>query len=212
MIDPIAVRKFRHDRGLSQRRLAAAIGVDPLSVKRLEDGADSGDLPLRILDRLAATLGVPAGHLLVQAAADVQSCHDLAAQVGGALLEHHRTTIHALATTLGADISDICQAVASLDAQLRPAGMSLARHADEVWLGPLTPTRQTTAPERPLSTSQARLLRRIHRGEDVRRQLSKPDRELILPALLRRHLVDDSDATLGVTSAVADSLRIGTSV
>jgi transcriptional regulator with XRE-family HTH domain len=212
VIDPVAMRQLRNDRGLSHRQLAAVIGVDPLSVKRIEDGANPGDWPLRILGRLAATLGVPAGHLLLQAASDVQQCPDLAAQVGGALLEHHRTTIHALATTLGVHITDIHEAVAGLDAQLRPAGMSIARHADEVWLVPLTPTRQTTAPERPLSISQARLLRRIHRGEDVRRHLSKQDRELVLPALLRRHLVDDTDATLEITSVVADSLRIGISV
>ena len=68
--------------------------------------AKSGDWPLRILARLATTLGVPAGQLLVR----------------------------------------------------------------------LTPTRQTTASGRPLAPTS--------------------------------HLVDDTDATLGVTSAVADSLLI----
>ncbi|MFC6238019.1 helix-turn-helix domain-containing protein [Longivirga aurantiaca] len=40
-----------------------------------------------------------------------------------------------------------------------------------------------------LTTAQARLLRRIQLGEDVRRSLSGPDRELVLPALVRRGLV-----------------------
>src|SRR4051812_39888413 len=46
---------------------------------------------------------------------------------------------------------------------------------------------------RPLTLTEARLLRRIHRGEDVRRSLTKSDRELVLPALLRRDLVGDGD-------------------
>jgi transcriptional regulator with XRE-family HTH domain len=209
VIDPVALRMLRHDRGLSQRRLAAAIGVDPLTVKRVESGADPGDWPLRILARLAVTLGVAPSQLLEQAASDVPGGDGLAARVGGALLEHHRTTLAALATTLDADICEIRAAVASLDAQLRPAGMSLARHADEVWLVPLTPTRQPTAPERPLSISEARLLRRIHRGEDVRRSLSDPDRQFILPALLRRRLVDDAQPELSATADVTYSLRLG---
>jgi transcriptional regulator with XRE-family HTH domain len=40
-----------------------------------------------------------------------------------------------------------------------------------------------------LTISQARLLRRIHRGEDVRRTLSRTERELVLPSLVRRGLV-----------------------
>ena len=40
-----------------------------------------------------------------------------------------------------------------------------------------------------LSLAQARLLRQVHRGEDVRRDLSGEDRELVLPSLLHRGLV-----------------------
>lgn len=40
-----------------------------------------------------------------------------------------------------------------------------------------------------LTIAQARLLRRIHRGEDVRRALSRTERELVLPTLVRRGLV-----------------------
>jgi transcriptional regulator with XRE-family HTH domain len=208
VIDPVALRKLRHDRGLSQRRLAAVIGVDPLTVKRVECGANPGDWPLRILARLAETLGVAPSQLLQQVAPDVERCDGLARRVGGALLERDRTTLAALATMLDVDISDIRQAVASLDAHLRPAGMSLARHADEVWLVPLTPTRRTTAPERPLSVSEARLLRRIHRGEDVRRNLSQSDRKFTLPALLRGGLIDDSTVVVKPTRETEASLTI----
>jgi len=69
--------------------------------------------------------------------------------------------------------------------------MTVARHHDEVWLVPHVPTPDAVAAARPLNLAEARLLRRIHRGEDVRRKLSKPDREFILPALQRRGLVVD---------------------
>lgn len=45
-----------------------------------------------------------------------------------------------------------------------------------------------TAPDE-LTIAQARLLRRIQRGDDVRRDMSSVDRELILPSLIHRSLV-----------------------
>lgn len=41
----------------------------------------------------------------------------------------------------------------------------------------------------PLDHNAARLLRRIHRGEDVRRTMSRSERELILPQLVRQGLI-----------------------
>jgi hypothetical protein len=43
-----------------------------------------------------------------------------------------------------------------------------------------------------LSITQARLLRRIQRGDDVRRSLSANERELTLPSLVRRGLVSSA--------------------
>ncbi|WP_309232912.1 helix-turn-helix transcriptional regulator [Blastococcus sp. TML/C7B] len=100
-----AVRRLRTDRGLSQRRLAAAIGVDPLTVKRLEAGADPGDLPLRVIERLAHTLAAPLQDLLLpqhRAGEDTQ----LGPAVGAALLAHGRTTVTALATALHATVAE----------------------------------------------------------------------------------------------------------
>jgi hypothetical protein len=63
------------------------------------------------------------------------------------------------------------------------------------------------AADRPLTVAEVRLLGRIHRGEDVRRVLSKRDRELVLPALLRRGLaVDHGDGPV-LTPRVAASPR-----
>jgi transcriptional regulator with XRE-family HTH domain len=105
VIDPDALRRIRTDRGLSQRRLAAAIGVDPLTVKRLEDGADPGDLPLRVLEQLAGCLAVPVQDLLRARTAGATG--DLTQATGAALLAHGRTTITRLACALSATVDDI---------------------------------------------------------------------------------------------------------
>jgi transcriptional regulator with XRE-family HTH domain len=204
VIDPEALRRIRTDRGLSQRRLAAGAGVDPLTIKRLEGGADAGDLPLRARDQLADCLAVPVQDLLSEPAAPAPT--DLARSVGAALLAHGRTTITRLARALSATVDDVAAAVAGLDAHLATAGMSVARHREEVWLVPLVDTEKTAPADRPLTLNEARLLRRIHRGEDVRRKLTNPDREFILPALQRRGLVVDHGDGPVVTPHVAASL------
>lgn len=53
----------------------------------------------------------------------------------------------------------------------------------------------------PLDHNAARLLRRICRGEDVRRKLSHTDRTLVLPNLLRTNLVQAEPDRLAVTPA-----------
>jgi transcriptional regulator with XRE-family HTH domain len=206
VIDPDALRRIRTDRGLSQRRLAEAIGVDPLTVKRIEGGADPGDLPLRVLEQLAGCLAVPVQDLLRTRTAAAPD--DLVQAVGAALLAHGRTTITRLASALSGTVDDVTHAVAGLDAHLAAAGMSVARHHDEIWLVPLVDTERTAPADRPLTLAEARLLRRIHRGEDVRRKLTWPDREFILPALQRRGLVVDHGNGPVPAPHVAASLQL----
>lgn len=205
MIDPHAMRRLRTDRGLSQRRLASAIGVDPLTVKRLEDGADAGDLPLHVVERLARALAAPAAGLLRQDDATDDGV-DLTAATGAALFAHGLTTLTTLAAALETPVDDVAAAVTSLRTHLSAAGMAVARHHDEVWLVPHVPTPDAVAAARPLTLAEARLLRRIHRGEDVRRKLPRTARELTLPALQRRGLVVDHGDGPVVTPHVAASL------
>lgn len=207
MIDPARLRQLRHDRGLSQRRLAASSGVDPLTIQRLEAGADTGDLPLRVLTRIADTLSVHARELLNEDSDPPKPADsDLAARIGAALLAHGPTTITSLATALDATIDALEAALPILRQALTASGMTVARHGEAVSLAPAKLTRTTAAAERALTLGEARLLRRIHRGEDVRRSLSFDERQFVLPALLRRGLINDSQAILRVTDAVADSL------
>jgi hypothetical protein len=73
---------------------------------------------------------------------------------------------------------------------------------------PSVDTEKSAPADRPLTVAEARLLRRIHRGEDVRRKLTRPDRELILPALQRRGLVVDHGDGPAPAPHVAASLAL----
>lgn len=72
------------------------------------------------------------------------------------------------------------------------------------------PAPPDTAPQssaRDLSVAEARLLRRIHRGEDIRRVMTTTERELVLPALLKAGLVEVSpDGPLTVSDRAAHEL------
>ncbi len=86
--------------------------------------------------------------------------------------------------------------------------MSVARHHDEVWLVPSVDAAKSAPADRPLTVAEARLLRRIHRGEEVRRKLTKSGREFILPALQRRGLVVDHGDGPAPAPHVAASLAL----
>jgi hypothetical protein len=85
--------------------------------------------------------------------------------------------------------------------------MSVARHHDELSLVPRTKTAAAASPDQPLTVAEARLLRRIHRGEDVRRALNTIGRQFTLPALQRRGLVTDEGKGPATTSDVSLSLE-----
>ena len=191
MINANRLRRLRLDRGLSQRKLAAEAGVDPLTIKRLEHGADPGDLPLRALHRLATALGIPAGDLLATTNNDTdRSGEELVAALGSALAATTGpVSLAALANTAGASRDEVVAALHDLAGQLAPAGIALARHGDHAWLAPRHAEPLPVQRDRPLDVNQARLLRRIHRGEDVRRTLTRAERQFTLPSLLRHGLI-----------------------
>lgn len=65
----------------------------------------------------------------------------------------------------------------------------------------------------PLGYNAARLLRRIHRGEDIRRTMTRTDRELTLPNLMRRGLVvarsDGIAIAIGLSLDLEEGTRMG---
>lgn len=204
MIDGNRLRNARLQRGLSQRRLAADAGTDALTILRLEDGADGGELPLRVVVRMAAALGVPLADLLPRG--DENSVAGVTDQIGAALLEHRSLSRTELSATGNLPAEDLDSALSTLAGRLHGTGMALAHRADTVALVPAVTTAPAEPVGRPLDLHQARLLRRIHRGEDVRRKLSRTQRELTLPSLLRAGLVQHDAAGLAVAEDVANSL------
>jgi transcriptional regulator with XRE-family HTH domain len=135
VINPTTLRHHRTLAGLSQRGLAKAAGLGPLGIKRIEDGADAGRLPLAVVGRMADAVGVTIDQLLDQPPA--------------------------------------------------PAGG----------------TSGTTLPNpEPLTYNQAKLLRRLHRGEDITRRMTRADRELTLPSMMRQGVIDVAEATLCIRS------------
>lgn len=204
MIDGSRLRDARLQRGLSQRKLAAEAGTDALTILRLEDGADGGELPLRVVVRMAAALGVPLAHLLP--GSDKTGVAEHTDQIGAALLEHRSLSRADLSAIGDLPVDDLDSALSTLADRLEGTGMALAHQADTVALVPSVTTAAVEPVGRPLDLLQARLLRRIHRGEDVRRKRSKAQRELTLPSLLRAGLVHHDAAGLALATDVVLSV------
>jgi transcriptional regulator with XRE-family HTH domain len=98
-------------------------------------------------------------------------------------------TIHRLEH--GADTSALPLAVLARLAHaldLQPADL-LHRRDPPSSVEPEAPTPAPPLDPRPLDHNAARLLRRIHRGEDIRRRMSRVEREITLPELINRGLV-----------------------
>jgi transcriptional regulator with XRE-family HTH domain len=61
------IRKLREDRGWTQEELAQAIAIEPATLSRYENAKKA--FPLDVLRRIAASLRVPLGHLILDGAA-----------------------------------------------------------------------------------------------------------------------------------------------
>jgi transcriptional regulator with XRE-family HTH domain len=204
VIDAQHLRALRIDRGLSQRKLAASAGVDALTIKRLEGGADPDDVTLRVLGKLAGALGVRSADLLAHTRNEIPAnAIDAVGTIGSALAAGGRSTRTGLSRTAAIAPEEVDEVLAHLAVRLEPLGIAVARHGDEVWLAPQTAAAATGERHRPLDVNQARLLRRIHRGEDVRRSLTRAERTLTLPSLLRLGLVVHTDSGLQLSPAAS---------
>jgi transcriptional regulator with XRE-family HTH domain len=193
VIDHRRLRHLRTDRGLSQRKLAAAAGVDPLTITRLERGADMRDLPLRVLGNIATALGVPTADLLTSSPQRIDQPTELATTLGTLLSAAgpRRVSTCALVRATNSDLDTVAAGLETLTAHLAPAGIAVARYGRHVWLAPRHDDCAPSMDHPTLDVNQARLLRRIHRGEDVRRKLTQVERQVTLPSLLRLGLLAD---------------------
>lgn len=149
MINADIVLARRTQRGLSQRQLAKHAGVSYMTISRMEDGADSSNLPLSVLGRLAAALDADPAELLTPNGR----------------------------TGPGSSTSSPMSSMAAHD-HIR------------------------------LDHNAARLLRKIHRGNDIRRTMSRADRDLTLPALVNSGLVTIDNSGVHLAPPVRSSLMI----
>ena len=144
MIDATFLLARRTERGLSQRGLARLVGVNAMTIHRIEHGSDTSALSLAVLGRLADALDVD------------------------------------------------------------PADLLLGRPAT----GANTVPPPANLDPVPLDHNAARLLRRIHRGDDIRRTMTRAEREITLPELINRCLVQMGPNGAVVEPAVSAHLAL----
>jgi len=147
VINAETVLARRTERGLSQRQLAKHAGVSYMTISRMENGADTSNLPLSVLGRLADALNLEPSALLRSGTS--------------------------------------CQRTPECPAETRLDAAALHHNA-------------------------ARLLRKLHRGDDIRKTMSQVDRELTLPALVKARLVIVEPFGLRLAQSVANSLACPT--
>lgn len=188
MINPDRLRELRFDRGYSQRQLAALAGLGPLAIRRLEQGADGGELPARVLGRLATALGVTADELTTAPPGDEED-EDACCRAGALLLTRRTVTTDDLAAHLGLPADALEPVLTALTDKLAPVGMTITARPDGLRLQPTRINHSALGNTTPLTAAQAHLLRRIHRGDDTRRSLSHQERQFIQPRLARLGLI-----------------------
>lgn len=171
-----AVQRRRGELGLSERRLAAACGVEPSYIRRLERGHRTIEMSVGTLLRMANALACRPGDLLTAASpthagGDAAKLGTILASVGESV------ATDALAATLGWSLQRTHEALSSLTRPLDAAGQSLVRtpgggvaivpalsdHSDRnYWTEILSVAG--------LSLSESQLLYRIAVGDGVTRQ------------------------------------------
>jgi transcriptional regulator with XRE-family HTH domain len=88
---------------------------------------------------------------------------------------------------------------------IEPADLLLRRRRTGAVAAAAPPPDLDTAP---LDHNAARLLRRIQRGDDIRRTMSRADREITLPSLVNRGLVKMTPSGAVLEPDVAASLTL----
>lgn len=175
LLDVELVRRRRTELNLTRRALARHLGdVSPAVVGRLENGGNHEELPLGLLARLAATLGVDLPTLLGgrsagrDTTASASDQHEDARAVGAAL---HTLGVLVptsdLARTLGWPAARLRGALDQLTVDARAVGLrvhrlydrvSLVRDVDALPLEGLAAVARYSAARSGLTTTQARLV------------------------------------------------------
>jgi transcriptional regulator with XRE-family HTH domain len=188
LLDADLVRARRLELGLSERKLAALLGVSQTIVRGIEAGTNHKDLTLGDVQRLAGALSVEVHQLLTPADADAAApagpvthtthLDHAVTQLGALLYDIDRLLpVEALAATLGLTLDQTHEALDELDRRLRPAGLlvhrlnntvKLWRTLDAVTRSTLQYTWRGHLARRGLDVGQAQLLHQVRTGRRVK--------------------------------------------
>ena len=154
VLDGTQIRRRRQERGLSLHDLAAEVGVRTAAIELIEREDAGGDLRVHQLHRLAGLLDADLGAL---AATDDEANTSDDAALLGMLLFHARSmvTLETLAATLGWTLDRLDTVIATLAAELRPAGLHAHRVGGKVGIQPT---------DVPVADEQLRELTKNHRA------------------------------------------------
>ena len=141
LIDPAALRRLRKDRGLSERELAAQLGLaSAVTVRQIEGGGDQRHLDLAFVTELARCLVTPVSALLNEPATDPgarTAPAALVARVGAVLYDtRHPVPVELLARTLDCTLTDLEPILTDLASTLPAVGLNLHRFNGSVSLQP----------------------------------------------------------------------------
>lgn len=209
-IDGTLLRGRRIELGLSQRALGAAVGVNGMTIQRLEDGSDTDDFPLGLVRSVAGALAIDVALLLGTTPA-TRGGEDADVQVVGRLIASHERPLprHHLVEALEWDDDRLDAALAGLHDLLLVTGQALQETTAGLSLraahdpGPVDERLAASlAADVGLSTQERRLLRQSVAGPVSHERQSVPAQRAT--ANLRRLglLVD-----VGDTHVLSDDAR-----
>lgn len=170
VLDSVGIRNLRLSRGIAQRQLAMAAGVDIATIRRLETTglSDTSTFSVAQLVRIADHLAVDIGHLFRPSPTEPADRPPLAdTQLLGAILFDlgASTKTKAVSDVLGWDSTEVHQVADALDDLLRPVGMTLRHNRGVLRLHALDDRHQAQADDlrkHPLARLSQRLITHHH--------------------------------------------------
>jgi transcriptional regulator with XRE-family HTH domain len=218
ILDRELIARRRADLCLSQRMLANQLGVTSPTIASLERGDNHGDLPLRLLVRLAEALAVAVTSLFCNdRSRQADDDRDDSAAVGALLFETKvLTPIDALCDALDWPLERVRRAVEALDAELPAVGLRLQSRGGSVAIRRAVEPASAAHVQQLLrlhvlrngvGLAEARVLYRIMKGT-LPRELSNAD-AVALRTLANAGLIELADAQ---SKGSAPSWRIASHV
>jgi transcriptional regulator with XRE-family HTH domain len=129
LLDGKRIRRLRHARGYSVRRLARHLGVSATTITNLELGLNHAEVALRLVTDLARLLGVEPGELFPRPVDQLAALtRDDQAVEAALAITNSATTTTDLADALGWDLARVKAALRALEHRQASSGIRLHDH------------------------------------------------------------------------------------